>query len=281
MALRLGWPLLLRHGPARVLTRYGAVCHAPATGTPCALLPTHRAILAPALSVRALRTAPSNKPPTTPATGTSSSTTTTSTPAPPERFRRDEEITAPFVEVVDVNGVLRAGGPWRPRDILRSLDRREYFLSEVQPEANVPVCRVYSKREQYEKQRQLKERKRSLAATRVSKQLIVSDNVQPHDMQHKLKKARQMLVKGYRVILSVETRPGSNTASLSAKERAKKRTALLTEMIEALRDVTTVAQKIVQDVHTTQVMLQGMLDKTPPASHQHSSKDAEQVDEST
>jgi translation initiation factor IF-3 len=207
-------------------------------------------------------------------TETSSGKTSPTAPAP-ERPRRDEEITAPFIEVIEVNGEKRPGGPWPIRDVLGTLDREQYFLEEVNWSMEVPICRIYSKREQYERRRQLKERKRALASTRVSKQVIVSDNVQPHDMQHKLKKARQMLIKGYRVILSVETRPGTNKVSSPHKEQAKKRTAVLTEMMHKLRDVTSVAQNIVQDSYTTHVMLQGILDKSTSSKHNTDSETSE------
>ncbi|KAI8052337.1 hypothetical protein BDF22DRAFT_687755 [Syncephalis plumigaleata] len=170
-------------------------------------------------------------------------------------------------EVIEENGEKRPGGPWPTRDVLGTLDREHYFLEEVNRSMNVPICRIYSKRDQYEKRRQLKERKRALASTRVSKQVIVSDNVQPHDMQHKMKKAHQMLVKGYRVILSVETRPGGNRVSSARKEQAKKRMAVLTEMMHGLRDVTSVTQNIVQDSYKTHVMLQGILDKNTNSKH--------------
>ncbi|KAI9593546.1 hypothetical protein BDF19DRAFT_415375 [Syncephalis fuscata] len=176
-------------------------------------------------------------------TMTTAKKTAPTAPAP-ERPPRDEEITAPFIEVVEENGELKPGGPWKTRDVLHTLDREQYFILEVDSTANPPVCRIYSKKERYEKQRLMKERKRALASTRVSKQLIVGDNVQPHDMEHKLKKARQMLSKGYRVTLSVETRPGGNEQRQSRGELVKKRTAVLTHMIQQLRDVTSVAQNI-------------------------------------
>ncbi|RKP05673.1 hypothetical protein THASP1DRAFT_32490 [Thamnocephalis sphaerospora] len=174
----------------------------------------------------------------------------------PDRLPRDEEIKSEYVTVVDADGKLRSGGPARLRDVLRSFDRDAYFLIQVDTTTDPPVCRLTSKKGLYDQQRQAKERKRMLAASRVQKQLVVGDAAQPHDLAYKVRKARDMLAKGNRLAIIVETR----TPPRGERERAeavKRRLAMLHDLLHQLADVSSVVRKPAGEQNSSNALLQG------------------------
>ncbi|KAI9268071.1 hypothetical protein BDA99DRAFT_355038 [Phascolomyces articulosus] len=124
---------------------------------------------------------------------------------PMGRSRRDEEITARFITFVDDKGqVLEPRA--RLDDVLHKFDRSQYFLMEVQP-GKVPVCRLFDKKAMFEKQKQKKKAKQANPEA-IVKEIVFGWNVSPHDMEHKLGRAKQFLEKGNKVKIEIVTKKG-------------------------------------------------------------------------
>lgn len=117
------------------------------------------------------------------------------------RSRRDEEIHAHTITYVDAHGQVH------PRcstdDIISSIDRKKFFLIEVDPHARPPVCRLMDKKLMFDKQKQ-KTKKKPVEM----KEIVFGWNVTQHDMQHKLNKAISFLDKGNKVKIDIKSKRG-------------------------------------------------------------------------
>ncbi|KAL1920004.1 uncharacterized protein VTP21DRAFT_1150 [Calcarisporiella thermophila] len=127
------------------------------------------------------------------------------TAAPPlNRPRRDEEITARKIQFVNAQGELEGIKPLT--EVLGSFDRSTYWLLEVDPRAQPPVCRLVTKKDLYEKQRA--RRKATKPTASVLKELSFAWTVAPHDLAHKMEKAREILSKGHKLELRIVSKAG-------------------------------------------------------------------------
>lgn len=147
----------------------------------------------------------------------------------------DEKISAPLVRLVDPqSGELQ--GPFRPADILGKIDRKEFLLLQVAEGAlqrgskewalkDLPVCRLVSKREAYQRER---EKKKSAAPTS-TKGLQLSWNVSANDLAHKVERARRDLERGHRVNVNVVARKGTPRV-LPGSEAADQRLQLIEQL---------------------------------------------------
>jgi translation initiation factor IF-3 len=143
------------------------------------------------------------------------------TPTPPPtkklgRQRRDEEITAKFITLVDESGNVHRD--IRLKQALGNLDRQSYFLVEVDPQAEPhPVCRITPKKAVFEKTKAAK-RQNIARPEAVLKEVTFGWNVSPHDMGHKLNKAEQFLAKGNKVRIEVVAKKGQQRVTREAQE---------------------------------------------------------------
>ncbi|KFZ15823.1 hypothetical protein V501_02532 [Pseudogymnoascus sp. VKM F-4519 (FW-2642)] len=137
---------------------------------------------------------------------------------------RDEQITKlnfPFVHLVDEAGKLSP--PQRVADILATLDRKTQSLYtvalppprlrsrwEAPPEAapaseegtgraapEIPVCKIITKEVAAKPTKSVKKKVANPSAT--VKTLELNWAIDPHDLEHRLKRMREFLEKGYRV----------------------------------------------------------------------------------
>ncbi|GAB5589834.1 hypothetical protein Unana1_04734 [Umbelopsis nana] len=152
----------------------------------------------------------------------SASAAPNSPPSPPQpqkklgRQRRDEEIVARFITLVDENGQVHRD--IRTKQALANLDRQAYFLVEVDPLAEPhPVCRITPKKAMFEKTKAAK-RQNSARPEAVLKEVTFGWNVSPHDMGHKLNKAEQFLAKGNKVRIEVVAKKGQQRLPRDAQE---------------------------------------------------------------
>ncbi|KAL0090683.1 hypothetical protein J3Q64DRAFT_1706635 [Phycomyces blakesleeanus] len=137
--------------------------------------------------------------------------------APTDRLRRDEEITARFITLVDEKGQVHER--IRLADALRRFDRSSYFLIEVDPSAEPnPVCRMFDKKAIFEKQKASKKKKQTTPES-VLKEVSFGWNVSLHDMDHKLGRASQFLEKGNKVKVEIVSKKGQQR--LDPKEQQK------------------------------------------------------------
>ncbi|KAI8889452.1 hypothetical protein K501DRAFT_282334 [Backusella circina FSU 941] len=121
------------------------------------------------------------------------------------RSRRDEEITSRFINYVDDKGELH--NRVRLDAVLNEFDRARYFLVEVDPTAKPPVCRLFDKKQMFEKEKQSKKKKQT-APESILKEIVFGWNVSAHDMDHKLNKAMQFLEKGNKVKIDIVYKRG-------------------------------------------------------------------------
>ncbi|KAF4451466.1 translation initiation factor if-3 [Fusarium austroafricanum] len=123
-----------------------------------------------------------------------------------DRLPQDFEITDPKIMVLD-NGVF--DGPFVTRNVLSRLPDTEslrmitpYIIGD--PKANKPnqyaICKIVNKRDEYERQRELKQRQRlSKMATPKQKEIEMSWAISDNDFQMKTNQLIDFLSKGDKV----------------------------------------------------------------------------------
>ncbi|SAL97600.1 hypothetical protein [Absidia glauca] len=147
---------------------------------------------------------PLSKKPPTPSSPLASSAVATNKSG---RARRDEEITSRWITLVDDAGQVHQRQ--RLDDVLQEFDRSLYFLVEVDPMSRPPVCRLFEKKQLFDKQKANK-KKKTTGSDQVTKEIVFGWNVSAHDMGHKLGKAMQFLDKGNKVKVDIVYKRGQN-----------------------------------------------------------------------
>ncbi|KAF9115349.1 hypothetical protein BGX27_008118 [Mortierella sp. AM989] len=127
------------------------------------------------------------------------------------RLRRDEEIKSPWIQYITPEGNQ---GQKRLSHVLRTIDRSQYYLIEVDPSADPPVCKLFSKKVLYKKEKEAKQAKKANVLT--TKELQLNWGTDSHDLNHKLSKFRAFLEKGHRLEIQINGKKGKST---TAQER--------------------------------------------------------------
>ncbi|KAF9186717.1 hypothetical protein BGZ51_001799 [Haplosporangium sp. Z 767] len=125
---------------------------------------------------------------------------------PMDRPRRDEEIESTWIQYITPEGNR---GEKQLSHVLRSFDRSQYFLVEVDSRASPPICKLFSKKELYMKAKAAKQNKKANEPT--TKELQLNWGTDSHDLDHKLSKFKALLEKGYRLEVQVNGRRGRST----------------------------------------------------------------------
>ncbi|KAG0004510.1 hypothetical protein BGZ80_000322 [Entomortierella chlamydospora] len=125
-----------------------------------------------------------------------------------DRLRRDEEIRSLWIQYITPEGNQ---GQKRLAHVLKSFDRSQYYLIEVNPSADPPVCKLFSKKVLYKKAKEAKQAKKASALT--TKELQLHWGTDAHDLDHKLSKFRGFLEKGHRLEIQINGRRGKNTTA--------------------------------------------------------------------
>ncbi|KAF9325577.1 hypothetical protein BG006_010956 [Podila minutissima] len=125
---------------------------------------------------------------------------------PLDRPRRDEEIESQWIQYVSLEGNQ---GEQRLSAVLRTFDRSQYFLVEVDANAYPPICKLFSKRELYEKAKAAKQAKKANAPA--TKELQLNWGTDAHDLEHKLSRSRGFLEKGCRLDVQINGKKGKST----------------------------------------------------------------------
>jgi len=115
-------------------------------------------------------------------------------------LRINRAIRADKVRVIDQDG--KQIGIITVRDALAQAEKAGLDLVEISPKANPPVCKIidYGKFK-YQQTKKEKESKKAQHQIKV-KEIKVKPNIDKHDLQTKIKKARDFLLKGNKVRLS-------------------------------------------------------------------------------
>ena len=203
------------------------------------------------------------------------SSTSSSAPAPPKGPIRDENILASseYVRLVDPKSGALAG-PFHTKTILSKLDRSKFFLQQVAPPqpsratveydptsspgsapvdvatlVQFPICKLIDKKEEFDKQRNLKRNKSASASSSTSadgtasqptpsggggsKEVQLTWSVSPNDLGHKLSKAKKEMLRGARINVVVTTKSGGRKYIKGLDPKEDERREQLLNQIEA------------------------------------------------
>jgi translation initiation factor IF-3 len=127
---------------------------------------------------------------------------------------RDEDIPHSTVVLVDPStGTLLP--PSTVRSLLASLDRTRYAIQLANPSHDPPICRLVDKKALYDKARdkkakdQEKAKAPTSAASQPPREVHFTWGVSAHDLEHKLKKGKEFLEKGGRILVCLADKPGT------------------------------------------------------------------------
>ncbi|CAI2177411.1 10303_t:CDS:1 [Funneliformis geosporum] len=161
---------------------------------------------------------------------------------------RDEEIKSHYVSYVDLEGQIK--GTFPLKKILSEIDRTKYWLVQVSPvqdtsfpsksssqqlskgqqQKELPICRLISKQELYEKQKKQKK------TTILKKELLLTWKVSPNDLTHKLSRAKEWLEKGYQLQIVISNRGGKKNQANQDKSLFDRIVKELTEFTKDIKE---------------------------------------------
>jgi translation initiation factor IF-3 len=130
---------------------------------------------------------------------------------PPQKgskILRDEDIPHQTIVLVDPS-TKSLLPPSTLSSLLAALDRDRYAIQLVDPSNDPPICRILDKKEAYQKAKDKKVKDAERAATQVAnaggeiKEVHLTWGVSEHDLEHKLKKGRELLAKGNRLLVGL------------------------------------------------------------------------------
>lgn len=115
--------------------------------------------------------------------------------------RVNQEIRAPRVLLIDESG--NKLGQFQPRDAMNLARERGLDLVEVAPQARPPVCRIADYgRLRYQRKKAAAQARRNQQSTQL-KELKVRPKTDDHDMNVRIRKARDFLESGNKVKITV------------------------------------------------------------------------------
>lgn len=140
--------------------------------------------------------------------------------APSKGPPRNEEITDPYVRLVNAEGGLDP--PTTLQVALRSFDRSTHYLQQVAPaQRGVPaICKVMSIRAAREtREMERARRKAQKISSREAKELELNWAIDAHDLSHRLDKMQEFLEKGMRVDVMLAGKRRGRKATLEEAEQ--------------------------------------------------------------
>ncbi|NCS89217.1 MAG: translation initiation factor IF-3 [Ignavibacteria bacterium CG_4_9_14_3_um_filter_36_18] len=161
-------------------------------------------------------------------------------------MRVNEEISAPKVRVIDVDGSQL--GIFTVRDALKQAHERGQDLVEIAPQAKPPVCKIidYGKFK-YEQQKRDKIQRKNQQIT-LLKEIRLHPNTDVHDFDFKANHAVNFLEEGNKVKVSVMFKG----REMAYKEQGEE---LLNRFIERVEDVAKVESPIKMEGRNMNIIL--------------------------
>jgi translation initiation factor IF-3 len=151
------------------------------------------------------------------------------------KFRINQFIKVPEIRLVDFDGTMV--GIIKTVDALAKAQAKDLDLVEISPQANPPVCRMINfSRFKYEKEKKEKEARKKQKISHV-KEVRVRSRISDHDLEVKIKHARDFIVGGNKVQL---------TALFSGREMQHKDLGIkiMDRIRESLADIACPERKI-------------------------------------
>lgn len=141
----------------------------------------------------------------------------------------DEDIPHRTITLVDpeTSSLLP---PASLQSILASLDRTRFSILLVDASKDVPICKILDKKAEWDKKQAKKTSANASSAASPTgkpkasapgppKEVHLTWGVTPHDLSHKLAKARELLGKGSRVTVVLKDKQGAERPSNETKNR--------------------------------------------------------------
>ncbi|GJN88992.1 hypothetical protein Rhopal_001963-T1 [Rhodotorula paludigena] len=155
------------------------------------------------------------------------------------RVVKDEDIPHEVVVLVDPASKSLLP-PSTLSSLLASLDRTRFAIQLVDAAHDPPICRILDKKEQYERERERKVRAQERAKEGTGavptagppKEVHLTWGVSAHDLEHKLKKGREILTKGGRVLVCL-----ADKKRATVKVSHEVRQSVIRQVDTALQDV--------------------------------------------
>ncbi|GAA6014043.1 hypothetical protein JCM10207_000217 [Rhodosporidiobolus poonsookiae] len=160
---------------------------------------------------------------------------------PAKGVLRDEDIPHRTVVLVDPESKALLP-PSTLSSLLASLDRTRYALQLADASHDPPICRLIDKKGEYDRAREKKQAQQDKAKSPTSaasappREVHFTWGVSAHDLQHKLKKGREFLEKGGRVLVCLGDKPGTKVRA-SGEVRGK----VIREVQDALEGLGTLS----------------------------------------
>ncbi len=135
-----------------------------------------------------------------------------------------------------------------PKDALKIAQERELDLVEIAPQAKPPVCKIIDfGKFRYEQQKREKQQRKSQQAGQL-KEVRLHPRTDTHDVQFKVRHAKEFLAEGHKVKFAVVFKGREITRKEVGRE-------LLDEIIELLQDDAKIDQPVRTDGHNMSVIL--------------------------
>ncbi|KAJ1664144.1 hypothetical protein EV178_004356 [Coemansia sp. RSA 1646] len=119
-----------------------------------------------------------------------------------ERAPRDSEIKAPMVNLVLEDGSIDGIHPLTR--VLGTMDRSLFTLVMVDPSQDPPVCRIFSRKILYERERQSRKQQNVAVKNAKPQRMVMACAIGDHDLEIKMRKTMDLLAKGRRVTVVIE-----------------------------------------------------------------------------
>jgi len=160
-----------------------------------------------------------------------------------KKFRINQEIRVPRVRLISEDGAQ--AGVITTQEALHLAEEKGFDLVEVSPDADPPVCRLLDfgkfKYEQRKKQQQAKKKQHVVHVKEVRLRPITEE----HDVETKVKHAREFLSKGDKVVIDMVFRG----RQLAHKDIGRE---IMDRVIKQLEDIAKVEQRVMmQGSHMT------------------------------
>jgi translation initiation factor IF-3 len=120
---------------------------------------------------------------------------------PDKSFRANRRITAPIVLLIDETGDTK--GPTPIEEALALAEAAELDLVEVNPKGDMPICKIMDFGQfKYERDKKMQKQKANTKKTD-TKTIRLSVRIGEHDLEVRLNKAKNFLLKGDKVKVEI------------------------------------------------------------------------------
>ena len=153
-----------------------------------------------------------------------------------KEMRINELIRVPQVRLIDEEG--NQVGVVDTEDARERATNEELDLVEIAPNAEPPVCRIMDfGKYKYQQQKKIADQKKKHSGTEMKQLRIKTFRIDPHDLKIKLKKARELLEDGNRLLFTLMFRAREHSHADLGRE------LLLNQIAEPLSDICKIDQQ--------------------------------------